>query len=257
MSMVSLDLSPRPGAAKRSKAVAATARLEVSLMMRNGEQLLLTLGIPVIMLIALSTLHFVNLGPGKAINWATPGVLTLAVMSTAFTATAIATGFDRRSGALTLLGSTPLGRSGLLLGKTLAVVVIELIQFAILVPLAFALGWQPAGDPIFAIFYLVLGTATFTALAVALAGALRAEAVLAVANAIWLVLLLVGGVIIPLDRLPHGLALIAAATPSGALGAGLRSVLVHGDIVAGWPTLVLLIWLAVGVGVAVKTFSWD
>jgi len=247
MSLSDISLTPQPGAATRTRAVLSTAALEVRLMMRNGEQLLLTLGIPVLMLIGLSTLHFINLGPGKAINWATPGVLTLAVMSTAFTAQAISTGFDRRSGAITFLGSTPLGRGGLLAGKT----------FAIIVPIAFALGWQPHGDPISAIVYIVLGTAAFTALGIALAGALRAEAVLAVANAIWLVLLLVGGVIIPLDKLPHGLALIAAGTPSGALGAGLRSVLVHGDSLAGWPVLVLLAWFALGVGVAVKTFKWD
>ena len=182
MSLSDISLTPQPGAATRTRAVLSTAALEVRLMMRNGEQLLLTLGIPVLMLIGLSTLHFINLGPGKAINWATPGVLTLAVMSTAFTAQAISTGFDRRSGAITFLGSTPLGRGGLLAGKTLAVIAIELVQFAIIVPIAFALGWQPHGDPISAIVYIVLGTAAFTALGIALAGALRAEAVLAVTH---------------------------------------------------------------------------
>jgi ABC-2 type transport system permease protein len=257
MSIDRLTLSPQPGAAKRTHAIASTAALEVRLMMRNGEQLLLTLGIPVILLLGLSTLHFITLGPGPAVNWATPGVMTLAIMSTAFTAQAIATGFDRRSGALTILGSTPLGRSGLLAGKTLAVVFVEIIQFAILVPLAFALGWQPHGDPISVLAYVVIGTAAFSALGIALAGALRAEAVLAVANAIWLVLLLVGGTVIPLDRLPHWLAVIAAGTPSGALGAGLRSVLVHGDSLAGWPILVLTVWTAIGVVVALRTFQWD
>jgi ABC-2 type transport system permease protein len=257
MSVEQLDLTPRPGAANWTRAVLSTAALEVRLMMRNGEQLLLTLGIPVILLIGLSTLHFITLGPGPAVNWATPGVMTLAIMSTAFTAQAIATGFDRRSGALTILGSTPLGRDGLLAGKTLGVVCIELIQFAILVPLAFALGWQPHGDPASVVGYLIIGTAAFSALGFALAGALRAEAVLAAANAIWLVLLLIGGTVIPLDRLPHWLAVIAAGTPSGALGAGLRSVLVYGDSIAGWPVVVLLVWTAIGTFIALKTFKWD
>ncbi len=257
MSLEQLALSPSPGAASRLRAIMSTALLEVRLMMRNGEQLLLTLGIPVILLVGLSKVHIVNLGPGPAVNWATPGVLTLAIMSTAFTAQAISTGFDRRSGAITLLGSTPLGRTGLLAGKTVAVIAIELIQFAILFPLAFALGWQPHGDPISAIGYIVFGTAAFSALGIALAGALRAEAVLAAANAIWLVLLLVGGTIIPLERLPHGLALLAAATPSGALGAGLRSVLVHGDSIAAWPVVILLLWAALGAVTAARTFQWD
>jgi len=257
MSIEHLDLSPRSAAAPRLRAITSTAALELRLMLRNGEQLLLTLGIPLILLIGLSKIHIVSLGPGPAINWAAPGVMTLAVMSTAFTAQAIATGFDRRSGALTVLGNSPLGRGGLLAGKTLAVVGIEVIQFAILVPLAFALGWQPRGDLITALIYVVLGTAAFSALGIALAGALRAEAVLAVANAIWLVLLLVGGTIIPLDRYPHWLAVIAGGTPAGALGAGLRSNLVHGDMLQPVWVIVLLVWGAIGVGAAARTFKWE
>jgi len=257
MSLDAIDFTPRPAAAPRLRSVLATAALEVRLMMRNGEQLLLTLGIPVLLLLGLSTLHFVTLGPGPAIQWAMPGVMTLAIMSTAFTAQAIATGFDRRSGAMTFIGSTPLGRLGLLAGKTLAVIVIELIQFAILVPIAYALSWHPHGDPVSVVAYLIVGTAAFSSLGFALAGALRAEAVLAAANAIWLALLFVGGTVIPLDRLPHGLALVAAATPSGALGAGLRSVLVHGDSLAAWPLLVLCGWTVFGVVVAARTFKWD
>ena len=139
-------------------------------------------------------------------------------MSTAFTGQAIATAFDRRSGVLRLLGTTPLGRGGLLAGRIAAVLAVECIQWVVLGGLALALGWRPhlAGLPL-AVLGLLLGTATFVSLALLVAGTLRAEAVLAVANLLWVVLLPLG-LLLPADRLPGVAAAVAPWTPGGALG---------------------------------------
>ncbi len=228
-------------------------------MLRNGEQLVITLVLPLLILVALGRTSLVDLGTSDAerIDVVAPGVLALAVMSTAFTSQAIATGFDRRNGVLRLLATTPLGRSGLVAGKVLAVVALELLQVAVLGGAAVALGWRPdpAGVPA-ALVALVLGTAAFTSLALLVAGLLRAEAVLAVANLVWVLLLAGGGVVLPASMLPGPLGAVAPLLPSGALGEALRTAL-GGDGVAVGPLLVLAAWSAVVSALVARTFRWS
>jgi ABC-2 type transport system permease protein len=251
--------TPIPEAAPLHRAVLSQARAEVRATLRNGEQLLLTLVIPVVLLVGLSRATIVSLGEGPAIDVVTPGVLALAVLSTAFTSLAIATGFERRYGVLKLLGATPLSRGGLVAAKSLAVVVVEAAQVVLLIGVAGLLGWAPIGSWPLAGVLLLLGTVTFSALALLLAGTVRAEATLAGANAIYLLLLLGGGVVVPLDKLPAGLASIARLLPSGALGEGLRDVFIGGAgpaQVAG-PLAVLCCWGIVGAVLAARWFRWE
>ncbi len=250
-------LSPRPGAAPRARIVARQTLAEVRTTLRNGEQLLLTLVIPLVALVALTHLPADVVGHSPTIDAVAPGVLALAVMSTAFTGQAIATGFERRYGVLKLLGATPLGRGGLLTAKTLGVVAVETVQVLLLGAVAYALGWQPVGSFASAVVLLLLGTAAFSALGLLIAGVLRAEATLAVANGVYLLLLALGGVVIPADRLPGALSEIVRLLPSAALGQGLRDVLLYGEALPLGPCAVLVAW-AVGAGIAaVRTFRWS
>lgn len=249
-------LAPRPGAAPRARVVAAQAGFEVRTTLRNGEQLLLTLVIPWVLLVGLSRLPADLVGSSPVIDAVTPGVLALAVISTAFTGQAIATGFERRYGVLTLLGSTPLGRDGLLLAKTLGVLAVEAVQMLVLGATAYALGWRPAGSLLAAVALLVLGTATFSALGLLLAGVLRAEATLAVANGLYLLMLAAGGVVYGADRFPEPLSTVVSLLPSAALGQGLRDVLLHGGPLAWGPVVVLAVWGAGAAWLAVRTFRW-
>jgi ABC-2 type transport system permease protein len=236
--------------------VLAQARFESGTLLRNGEQLLVSIVLPAIALVGLAASHVPDLGPGRRIDVAVPGVLALAVVSTAFTGQAIATGFDRRYGVLRLLGVTPLGRDGLLLGKSVAVLLVEAVQLTVLAALGLALGWEPsaAGVPA-AVVTVLLGSFAFVSLALLLAGTLRAEAVLAVANLVW-VLLLGLGLLLPSSELPGPLTHLARALPSGALGDGMRTALLgHGVPLLSWA--VLLAW---GVGASVlatRTFRWS
>jgi len=250
-------LAPAPGAAPRSRILLAQARAEVLSTLRNGEQLLLTLVIPLVLLVGLSHLPVDVAGHDPPIDVVAPGILALAVISTAFTGQAIATGFERRYGVLKLLGSTPLGRSGLLVAKTLGVVVVEIVQVLLITGVAYALGWQPVGSWPAAIALLLLGTAAFTSLGLLLAGTLRAEATLAVANGIYLLLLAVGGVVIPASRLPGALASVVSLLPSAALGQGLRYVLLDGQAFPVGPAVVLLVWAAVAGVLTSRTFRWS
>jgi len=250
-------LSPRPGSAPRARVLGAQTRAEITMTLRNGEQLLLTLVIPLVLLVALSHLPADVVGHAPAIDAVTPGILALAVISTAFTGQAIATGFERRYGVLKLLGSTPLGRSGLLIAKTLGVLAVEVVQVLLVVAVALGLGWHPVGSWVHAVVLLVLGTAAFSSLGLLLAGTLRAEATLAVANGIYLLLLAVGGVVIPVDRLPAALAPLVSALPSAALGTGLRDVLLYGSAFPLGPALVLLVWALVAGAVTTRTFRWS
>ncbi|MEZ5116811.1 MAG: ABC transporter permease [Candidatus Nanopelagicales bacterium] len=247
---------PSPGASSPSRRVLAHTGLELSLLLRNGEQLLLTLVIPLVLLVGLSTVGVVSLGEGARVDLATPGVLALAVLSTAFTAQAIATGFDRRSGALRWLGSTPLTRTGLLVAKTLAVLAIEVLQVVLIVAVALLLGWTPRGSWLAVAVLLLAGTAALSAWGLALAGVLRAEATLAVANGVFLLLLLAGGTVIPLDRLPDGLAAVVQWLPTAALGDALRDVLVAGAALPWSAVAILLGWAGAGALVVARTFRW-
>lgn len=252
-----LDLTPSPAPASGVRRVAAQARLEATLVLRNGEQLLLALVLPVLLLVGLHAVDVPSLGPGRRIDVLTPGVLALAVMSTSFTGQAIQTGFDRRYGVLRLLGTTPLGRSGLVSAKVLAVLAVQVLQVAVIGGVGLGLGWRPelAGLPTAALV-VVLGTAAFVSLALLMAGTLRAEATLASANLVWVLLLAGGGVIVPVDRMPGGLAHLAQVLPSGALGEAMRQSLLHAHL-AVWPCLVLLLWTAAAGTLTARTFHWD
>src|SRR5215510_4896320 len=250
---------PAPGAAPLPAMITAQAVLETRTILRNGEQLLLILIIPVLLLTAF-TLEPLVKSEGRRVDFLVPGIIALAVMSTAFTSQAIATGFERRYGVLKRLGSTPLPRAGLIAAKTLTVIVIELGQVAVIIGVGLALGWQPHGGPAAAIWVAALvlaGTAAFSGLALLLAGTLRAEATLAAANLIYLILLGVGGVIFPLTKFPAGARTPLTLLPSGALSDGLRSVLQHG---AGAPLrdlAVLTVWAAAAITLAARTFRWE
>ncbi len=248
-----LPLTPAPGAAPTGARWWAQARLEWRLLMTNGEQVLLTLVIPLAVLAAVTTLDLADIGT------ATPGVMALAILSSAFTATAIATGFERRSGVLKLLGATPLGRSGLLVGKVAATLAVIVLQLVLIAGAALLLGWQPPAPPLLAVIGLVgLGTLALGAWGFALAGLLRAEATLAVANGIFLLLLFAGGTVLPVDRLPGPLAAVAGLLPSAALGEGLRAALDPTGATTPWAELAILaVWAVAGVLVAVRTFRWE
>jgi ABC-2 type transport system permease protein len=253
------DGSAPGGPAPWARRVLAQTGWEATVMLRNGEQLLLTLVLPALVLVGLSVSSVVTLDvpPGGApVDVVTPGVLALAVMSTAFTGQAIGTGFDRRAGVLRLLGTTPLGRDGLLVGRVLAVLAVQVVQVVVLSAVAATLVWRPdlAGLPP-ALLAVLLGTAAFTALGLLLAGILRAEAVLAVANLVWVLLLAGGGVVVPAEHLPGPLAAVAPWLPSGALGDALRAALVDGRIDVG-ALLVLLAWAGAATAACLRWFRW-
>ncbi|MBM7438282.1 ABC transporter permease [Streptomyces sp. HB132] len=249
--------TPRPGAAPLSRMIAAQAALETRMLLRNGEQLLLTVVIPTLLLVLFSAVDIVDTGAGEPVDFLTPGVLALAVMSTAFTGQAIATGFERRYGVLKRLGASPLPRWGLMAAKTLSVLVTEVLQIVLLTVIAFALGWSPQGGPFPALLLLVLGTVAFSGLGLLMAGTLKAEATLAAANLVFLLLLVGGGVIVPLDRFPDAAQSVLGLLPISALSGGLRDVLQHGTAMPWGDAAVLAVWSLLGLGAAARFFRWE
>ena len=252
--------APDPGSAPRARMIAAQAGLELRILLRNGEQLLLTLIIPVALLAGFSLEPLIKTGSGTRIDFLVPGIMALAVMSTAFTSQAIATGFERRYGVLKRLGSTPLGRDGLISAKTAAVLAVEAGQVVVVLVVGVALGWRPDARPAAAVWVVLLllaGTAAFSGLALLLAGTLRAEATLAAANLVYLVLLGVGGVIFPLSKFPAGAQPLLRLLPSGALSDGLHSVLQHAGGLPVRDLVVLLIWAALAISVTARVFRWE
>lgn len=248
--------APAPGRAPVLRQIAAQTSMEARLMLRNGEQLLLAVVIPVIVLIgAVRGSERIGLTfDDPAVDVFAPGVLALAVMSTSFTSLAIATGFERRYGVLKRLGTAPLSRTALLAGKVGALLVVEVLQFLVIGGVALALGWSPDPNIVAVLATAVLGTAAFASLGMLLAGSLRAEATLAAANLVYLLLMAGGAVVLPASAY-GGLGEFTTWLPSGALGEAMRSA-----CTGGFPAtdlLVLAAWTVVGAAATARTFRWE
>ena len=255
MSTTTLDLTPRPGASSPSRRIWRQGLLETRLMLRQGEQLLLALVIPIAVLIG-GILVGERFGVGR--DGLVGSVLAMAVWSTAFTSTAIATGFDRRQGVLERLAATPLGRTGLVGGKIVAVVLMTALQWVVLLAVALVLGWRPpAGVAATAAMLVgvILAAAAFTSLAMALAGTLRAEATLGLANLVYLVGLVLGIVVAP-AALGSPWQSVVRLLPTGALGDVLRAWTGANDESMIWGLLALAVWALAGTLLARKVFRW-
>jgi ABC-2 type transport system permease protein len=237
----------------------AQARAEVVMTLRNGESLLLALGIPVVLLLFFSTVDVLPTPAGTRhpVDFLAPGILALATMSTGLVNLAIATGFQRGYGVLKRLATTPLSRPALLAAKIVAVLVVEAVQVIVLVPVALALGWRPSGAVAAAVAAVLLGTVAFSGLGLLLAGALKPELTLALANGLYLVLLLLGGMVVPLGSLPSPLRTVAEGLPAAALSDALRASVGAGAAVPARAWVVLAAWAVASPLAAAATFRWE
>jgi ABC-2 type transport system permease protein len=246
-----------PAAAPGSQALRAQSRIELLLTLRRGESLLLTFLIPVVLLAFFSKVDVLPTGDGDPIDFLFPGVLALAIMSTALVSTAIATGFERQMGVLKRLGSTPLTRRQLLGAKTIAVVAIQLLQIVVLVIEGLILGYRFSGADLgLAVAGAVLATIAFAGLGLLMAGTLPALTTLAAANGVYLLFLLIGGMVIPLEELPGGLRAVAQLLPAGALAEIFHGALGGGDV-PGRAFVVLAAWALVAPLAAARWFRWE
>ncbi len=238
------------------RAVFAQTRVEVTLSLRRGESLLVSFLIPVGILVFFTKVDAVSTDLKDPVDFLVPGVLALAVMSTAMVSLGIATGFERRYGVLKRLGSTPLSRGGLLAAKTLTVLAIEAGQAVVIIGTGVALGWELTWRIILALVLLLVGTVAFAGIGLLMAGTLRAEANLAAANALFLVLLFLGGMAYPLARLPDALEVVAELLPAAALSESVRDVLA--GVAFPWGSVaVLVMWAVIAPLAAARWFRWE
>ncbi|OBI92555.1 multidrug ABC transporter permease [Mycobacterium asiaticum] len=243
---------PRPNAVSRM--LLAQFSLEAKLLLRNGEQLLLTMFIPITLLIGLTLLPLGSFGPHRAAVFV-PAIMALAVISTAFTGQAIAVAFDRRYGALKRLGATPLPVWGIITGKALAVIFTVFLQSIVLGAIGFALGWRPAPAALaLGGVVIALGTAGFASLGLLLGGTLRAEIVLALANLLWFVFAGLGALTLETGMIPAAVKWVARVTPSGALTEALSQAM---SLSVDWFGLaVLVVWGALAALAARRWFRF-
>jgi ABC-2 type transport system permease protein len=236
----------------------AQLKAELRVIARNGEQLLVIIGIPTILLIFFSQVDVLPRGDQNAVDFLLPGILALAVMSTAMVSLGIATGFERSYGVLKRLGATPLGTRRLVLAKSLAVVMVEVVQLLVLVGVGLILGWRgDLGAVAPVVGAVLLGTLAFAGIGLTLAGTLRGEVNLAAQNGLYLVLLLIGGIMFPLDSLPNWLQVPAQLLPSGALADVMRGALTETSLNGGTAWIVLAVWALVAPATAAKFFRWQ
>src|SRR3954462_10866667 len=255
MSTAAVQETQQPASLLRR--VLLQGKYEATTMLRNGEQLILAVVLPLLALIGLTVTPLLDGIGDSRVNVAVPGILALCAMSTAFTGQGIATGFDRRYGVLRFLSTTPLGRGGLIAGKVLSVLAVLCLQVVVVGLVALALGWQPtAAGWLPGLALLALGAAAFTALGLLVAGTVRPEATLAITNLLWILLGAMGGIVIPAERLPAAAQAVVHFLPSGALGQALRDAFLHGSVNAA-AVFVLLLWTAIAGGAATRWFKWN
>lgn len=249
------------------RSVAALAALELRLLARRGENVLVTLVIPVAVLLFFGGIAVPPGVAGRPVDHLLPGAIALAIVAAGLVNLGIATAYERSYGVLKRLGGAPLPRWGLLAAKVAALLVLELIQATLLVAVAVAaFGWAPGEhwSWLLALGAIALGTMSFAPLGLLLAGTLRAEATLAIANGLFLVFLMLGGLVVPVEQLPRFLQPLSAVLPATALADGLRVALDSGlptstggpDPPAG-PFLVLGAWATGAIALAVRYFRWD
>jgi ABC-2 type transport system permease protein len=238
---------------------AALAAMELRLTSRRGENVLVTLVIPVAVLLFFATVGIVPGIAGRPVDFLLPGALALGIIASGLVNLGIATAYERSYGVLKRLGGSPLPRSGLVAAKIASILVLEVVQVVLLISVAaVVLGWQPASGASagLAILAVPLGTFTFAGLGLLMAGTLRAEATLALANGLFLGFLMLGGIVLPIDHLPGWLAAIARVLPASALADVFRVALTGtGDVVG--PIVVLLAWGLAAVGLSVRFFRWE
>jgi len=239
-------------------ALLAQARMELVLTLRRGEGVLITLVVPAVLLVFFASLGFAPPGAARPIDFLLPGMLALTVMSTGLVSLGIRTAYERSYGVLKRLGSTPLGRSRLLLAKIISVILINAIEMALLVAIAVVgFDWKPVGTVLWAVVVLLIGTATFSSLGLMLAGTLRAETTLAAANGLYILLLLLGGILWPVERLPGPLRVLGLLLPSNALAEALRASLGPDGGLPLAHLLMLGLWFIAVLALASRTFRWE
>ncbi|HVC23254.1 MAG TPA: ABC transporter permease [Candidatus Dormibacteraeota bacterium] len=253
----SREASFEPRAAPWRRAFAAQFRVELLLMLRQGENLLVILVLPVLLLVLFTGARIFPAGSIRPVQFLLPGILTVAVMSTGMVTLGISTAYQRYYGVLKRLGGSPLPRSALGAAKAATVLVVELVQVLLLLAIAWLwLGWKPYGSLGLAAVILLAGAAAFAAIGLALAGAVRAELTLGGANGLYLLFLVLGGVVLPVDHLPGFVQPLASALPATALSTSLRAVL-QGAAPGAGDLALLLGWLAVAAIAAALWFRWE
>ncbi len=238
------------------RALVAQTRAESALQMRQGENLIVTLAIPLGILVFFAKVDTLSTDYPHPVDFLVPGVLALSVMAAAMVSLGIATGFERRYGVLKRLGSTPLSRGGLLTAKTATVLALELVQIVLVVVVGIAIGWHATAGVVPAVGLLLLGTIAFAGIGMLMAGTLRAEANLALANGLFLVLLFLGGMAYPLSKLPSLLQDVAKLLPAAALSETVRAVLNSRAFPVG-EFVVLLVWAVAAPLLAARFFRWE
>lgn len=239
-------------------ALLAQTRMELALTLRRGEGVLITMIVPVVLLIFFASIGIKPEGYERPIDYLLPGMLVLAVMSSGLVGLSIRTAYERNYGVLKRLGATPLSRTKLIGAKVLSVVVIELVEIAILLGIAIlGYGWRPTGAFLLALFILILGTAVFSGIGLLMAGSLRAETTLALANTLYLVLLLLGGIVWPVDQLPRIISAPLSVLPTNAFGEALRETLSSTPSLPWLNIMVLAVWCVGAIAAASRTFRWE
>lgn len=246
--------TPAPGRVPAHLLLVRHARFELRINARRAEAVVLSLGVPIMGLLAVVFTDVIDLPGNDRAGYVVPGIIALTTLSTAFTGQAISVGYERFYGALKRLGASSLTRTGLIAGKTAATVVLVVVQALVVAAVGVGVGWRPhLGHLIPALACTLLATAAYTGLALTLASVTRPEATTAGATLVYAVLLVGGGTMFPAPDLGGAEYVL----PITAHAEALRSTLTDGVAVPAAAWLSLAVWSVVAVTAAARSFRWE
>ncbi len=233
---------------------ATLTRSELRVAARDGEQLLLTAGLPIVLLVLFGLVDVLPTGDMEPLDFLVPGILTMALLSSGFVRLAIALGFDRSFGAIERYAVSPVRVTDFLGSRAAVAALIGVVQVGVLFTIGVALGWRPTIHVLLPAV-IVLAMLCFFGLGLTLGSLAQGLRTLALANALYILLLLFSGLVFDLAELPAALAAVARLLPTSATADLVRSTTIGeaGDARA-W--LVLAAWSVIGPVAAVRWFRW-
>ena len=235
-------------------------RAQQLIFWRNREAAFFTFLFPILLLVLIGSVYGDEPIEGvDAPTFLLVGLLGYGVAANAFAGLAITLVIRREAGVLKRVRGTPLGPGTYLaavIGSTLVVIGLEVVAQLLLG--VYVLGAEWPDQPMVFAAAILVGTAAFAALGIAVTTAVKtAEGSSAVVNAIFLPMAFISGVFFSTADMPAFLEAISEVLPLTYLLELIRAAFLPGEGFAPSALVAVSLWGLAGLIVALRRFRWE
>ena len=176
------------------------------------------------------TIENVIQGGGSYFDYVAPGFIGMGVMMSGLTAVGAALAREREMGTLDGMLMAPISRVSIILGKTVAQTIRNLLQGGLIIGLAILIfGVHVRGSPVLIALILILGTLSFLGLGiVATSIAKNQESAQFILGFLQFPMMFLSGVLFPVEQMPVPLQYVSKVLPLTYATDALRKVMVLG-----------------------------